>query len=156
MNRKVIVFPLAVALGLASVPLLAGCNPAQVIQDAAGNAVKEAVKDATGVDIATGSLPEGWPSSVPVVSGEIQQGGSIDLGGGMTYEVSIKVTDTAAALAEIRQQMSAAGFTADLDEDTDLLYSGVFSNAEHSVVVTMSKTGKDDTVSYVVAPAVTG
>lgn len=152
MNRKVIVLPLVVGLSLATLPLLSACNPAQIVQDAAGNAIKNAVKDATGVDVATGSLPDGWPASVPVVSGEVQQGGSVDLGNGSSFEASIKVSDVATATAEAKSQMAGAGFTADTEMDLDGSFMGSYSNAEYNVTITIGKTGNDSTAAYVVMP----
>lgn len=150
MNRKVIVFPLAVALGLASVPLLAGCNPAQIVADAAGNAVQDAVKDATGVDVSTGSLPEGWPTSVPVVSGDVVAGGSFDTGEGSSYEAVVNIKDVAAATAELKNQMASGGFEATSEMEADGSFIGNYSNGEWTVAVFIGEAGGQAAATYTV------
>ena len=153
MNRKFVTFPLAIALGLAAVPVLTACNPAQIVADVAGDAVKDAVKDATGVDVSTGALPDGWPTSVPVVSGDVVAGGSFDSGQGMSYEAVINVSDPAAAVAQLKEQMTSGGFSATSEMDTDGSFIGNYSNGEWTVAVFIGSTAGQATATYTVLAA---
>jgi hypothetical protein len=137
----------AVVLGI--LPALAACSPLHVVQ----NAVENAVKDGTGVDVSLGgeALPEGFPAEITTVSGDIKTSGSLGVGAERVWTVSIVVSDLAAGFEEAKSQLVAAGFTASFDAAADGAYTGIFSNATYTVMVTAVNDGTDNTVNYVVS-----
>ena len=126
------------------VPLLAGCG-----------IVEGAIKEATGndVDVAIGSLPEGWPAEVPVTEGDIIGGGSAaGENGDPVWNASIKTTTN--VFDAISAQLTEAGFTA-VDtgpiEGTDNVSGGAFTNSTYSVLVGVTGDAEAWIVSYTVA-----
>jgi hypothetical protein len=154
-TRKIITLALAGALALGAAPALAACSPQQLVQDA----VQNAVKDATGVDVDVnvdgGTLPEGFPAEVPVISGEITSSGSLGTGADRAWSVVVKVSDPTTSYEDAKGKLLAAGFNADFDATADGASTGMFSNAQYSVVVATTGTGSDNNVSYVVTQVVT-
>ena len=136
---------IAVAMAGVTATLLTGCfgNP---VENLVQQGVEDAVEGATGGDVSLGGeLPADFPTSVPLVDGDI----SLAAGAGgaegwvvvITSSASDPVADAAAALEE-------AGFA----EDTTVTGAGVgakvYSNAEYIVFV----AGEGTTVSYTVTP----
>jgi hypothetical protein len=150
-SRKVIALALAGALALGIAPLLAGCSPEQLVQDA----VQNAVKDATGVDVDVNmdgkTLPDDFPAEVPVISGEITLSGSVGAGGEKVWTVVFRTSDLAAGYDEAKSKLTGAGYTADYDMAQDGAYTGMFSNGTYSVIVTSANDGSNDVVTYVVS-----
>lgn len=93
----------AIALSLAVTPALAGCS---------GNPLQTIVKKVTGgnVDIGSASLPDGFPTDVPLYTGKITYGASLGTTPDVVYNVTMKVKD-AAALDEAKKLLEDAGFT---------------------------------------------
>ena len=105
-NRSRITASIALFLVLATVPALSGCSLAEgVIEQATGG----------NVEVSTGSLPEGWPTEVPVPDGEIQFGGFVEEAESSTqvYNVTIKI-DGDNPTAAIASQLEGAGFTTEV------------------------------------------
>jgi hypothetical protein len=90
---------LAASLALIA-PALTGCG---VIQDA--------VEQATGGDVDFGgkSVPDDFPSDVPLIEGEVLAGASAGNADGKVWNVTIKVDD-GSAFDEITAQLEDAGF----------------------------------------------
>ena len=147
--RRMITLSIAGALVLGVTPALVACSPQQLVQDA----VENAVKDATGIDvnIEGTSMPDGFPAEVPVISGDIGASGSLGLGADQIWTVSFTVPDLAAAYDEAKSKLLAAGFTSDFDATTDGVATGSFSNASFTAIVTATGDGTSNTVTYVVA-----
>jgi hypothetical protein len=117
------------------------------------NAVENAVKDGTGVDVSLGgeALPEGFPAEITTVNGDIKTSGSLGVGAERVWTVSIVVADLAAGFEEAKSKLVAAGFTSSFDAAADGAYTGIFSNATYTVMVTAVNDGTDNTVTYVVS-----
>ena len=133
-------------LGVA--PGLVACSTAgQLVQDAVG----DAVKDATGLDVNLGgkTLPEGFPAEIALVGGEIAQSGSLGLGTEHVWTVGVTVSDLTAGFEEAKTKLLDAGFTATA-AGADGLNAGIFSNAAYSVMLTATEDATGKTVTYVV------
>ena len=131
MPRLITAALLAVSLALAA-PALTGCG---LIQDA--------VEKATGGDVDLGgkSVPDDFPSDVPLIEGEVLYGASAGSEDGKLWNVTIKVAD-ASAFDEIAAQFEAAGFEAsDLGGTSDQGATGTFTKDPYGVFVVV--TGGD-------------
>ena len=96
------------------------------------------------IDVSIGSLPDGWPTEVPVIDGEIIGGGTAAGDDGSPgWNATIKVA-SAAAFGEIKSQLEGAGFTQldapDVDGSEEVT-SGAFKNDNYGVIVAV--TGAD-------------
>jgi hypothetical protein len=148
-TRKIITLSLAVILLTGAVPALVACSAPQFVQDA----VSGAVKDATGVDVNLdgNTLPDGFPTEVPTISGDIKVSGSLGVGADKVWTVSIAVADLAAGFEEATGKLLAAGFTSDFDASADGASTGIFTNATYTAMVTATNDGTNNTVTYVVS-----
>jgi hypothetical protein len=102
LSRRITV-PAAILLALAITPALSGCF---------GNPIEQVIEGATGgeVDLGGNSVPEGFPSEVPLVDGEVLFGAAVGNTDGRIWNVTVQVA-SAAALDEIVAQLEGAGFT---------------------------------------------
>ncbi|MET0725877.1 MAG: hypothetical protein ABWY36_05965 [Leifsonia sp.] len=128
-----------IAIALLLTPALAGCS-----------LVQGAVEDATGTSVRVdGSLPEGWPASVPVIEGKVLFGAGGQGDGGSGWVATIDATD-ADPIAAATKQLEDAGFTADGTAQAPSGDGGfvAMKNAEYTVLVAGTKDG----VLYTVAP----
>ena len=100
-SRLITVALLAVSLAFVA-PALTGCG-----------LIRDAVEQATGgeVDFGGKSVPDDFPSEVPLIEGEVLSGASAGNADGKIWNVTIKVDD-ASAFDEIAAQFEAAGFEA--------------------------------------------
>ena len=147
-TRKIVTLALGAALMLGVTPGLVACSTAGgLVQDAVGNAVK----DATGLDVNLGgkALPEGFPAEIAIVSGEISQGGALGLGTEKVWTVGVTVSDLTAGFEEAKTKLLDAGFTATA-AGVEGMNTSIFSNAAYSVLVTATEIGTDKTIAYVV------
>lgn len=136
---------IAVVIAGVTATLLTGCfgNP---VEDLVQQGVEEAVEDATGGDVSLGGeLPADFPTSVPLVDGDI----SLAAGTGGAEGWVVVITSSASdPVADAASALEGAGFT----EDTAVTGAGVgakvYSNAEYIVLV----AGEGTTVSYTVTP----
>ena len=146
--RRMITLSIAGSLVLGVTPSLVACSPQQLVQDA----VENAVKDVTGIDVNIDgkTMPEGFPAEVPVISGEIGVSGSLGVGADQIWTVSFAVPDLAVAYDEAKSKLLAAGFASDFDATTDGVATGSFSNASFTALVTATSDGTSNTLTYVV------
>ena len=127
------------------VPLLSGCGM-----------IEGAISQATGgdVDVSIGSLPDGWPTEVPVTEGDIIGGGSAETDGEPVWNVTVKTSTN--VFDAISAQLTSAGFTA-VDtgplEGTDNVSGGAFTNDAYSVLVGVSGDADAWIVNYTVTTA---
>jgi hypothetical protein len=142
-TRKLITAGFAVIMAVAAVPALTGCS-----------ALEGLIEKATDgkVNVSVGSLPDGWPSEVPVVDGDILGGATTKADDGTPiWNVTIKGDSGSAD--DVAAQLTDAGFEAvDLPGDVgagDLAQA--FKNDTYGVLVAV--TGSDDNwvVNYTVA-----
>jgi hypothetical protein len=119
---------LAVSLALVA-PALTGCG---LIQDA--------VERATGGDVDLGgkSVPEDFPSEVPLIDGEVLSGASAGNEDGKIWNVTIKVAD-ASVFDEIKAQLEGAGFeSSEIGGSGDQGSTGTFTKEPYGVFVVVA------------------
>jgi len=138
--------PIVLAHLLLTAPLIAGCVPG------AGPGQSGEV---IGLDIRSGQgeIPADFPDSVPLVPGEVRNGGAVTNAGETTWSVTIRSeASIAESTAQVRDGFAAADYEETLAttsaDGATLLYSG-----EHSVMVSVSAEGGQTEVTYVVGPA---
>lgn len=138
---------IAAVASMLLVPALAGCS-----------VVESVVEGVTGGDVTIGgtSIPEGFPSEVPVVDGDIINGSSIAKNGQTVYNVTVKVADTS-VFDGIVTELSSAGFEPqpgyDMQEQNNTI-TGLFSNGTWSVLVAVTTQDVVGTVAnYTVTSA---
>lgn len=136
--------PIAIVIALAMAPALSGCF---------GNPIESIIEGATGGDVDLGgtSIPEGFPSEVPVVDGAIQFGGSIADGTSKIFNVTVKVSGGSPVDA-IKADLEAAGFTAETEFSGDAAEGGtlIYTSDAWGVLVVVAAEGSDWIVNYTV------
>lgn len=136
---------IAVAMAGVTAILLTGCigNP---VENLVQQGVEDAVEGATGGEVSLGGeLPADFPTSIPLVDGDI----SLAAGAGGTEGWVVVITSSATdPVADAAAALEGAGFA----EDTAVTGAGVgakvYSNTEYLVLV----AGEGTTVSYTVTP----
>jgi len=135
---------IALAATLLIAPTLSGCG-----------GIEGLIEQATGgeVNVSIGSLPDGWPSEVPVIDGDIIAGGTAaDDSDNPGWNVTIKV-ENEAAFTDIKNQLEGAGFepvdAGELDGG-DTITSGAFKNANYGVLVAVSGSDGAFVANYTV------
>ncbi|GAA1227659.1 hypothetical protein [Rhodoglobus aureus] len=137
---------IAIVLAVGITPALSGCF---------GNPLENIVEQATGGQVSLGGneIPEGFPSEVPVVSGEVQFGIAAGEGESRGYNVTILV-GAESPLDGIETELADAGF--------ELQLQGSGADGEGTVIFTsdtwvggviVAKTDDGYTANYTVAPA---
>ncbi|MGV8852800.1 MAG: hypothetical protein ACOH1M_09585, partial [Rhodoglobus sp.] len=127
-------------------PALSGCF---------GNPIESIVEQATGgqVDLGGKEIPEGFPSEVPIVAGEVQFGIAAGDGESRGYNVTI-LAGAESPLDGIETALADAGF--------EIQLQGSGSDGEGTVIFTgdtwvggviVAKTDDGYTANYTVAPA---
>jgi len=137
----------AILSALVLAPTLSGC---QVIESV--------VEGATGGDVQIGgtSIPEGFPSEVPVIDGDIINGSSITKNGETVFNVVVKVPDTS-VFDTIRSDLEGAGFAPqegyDMVENNGTI-TGLFNDGTWSVLIAVTTQDVVGTVAnYTVTSA---
>lgn len=117
--------PIAVALTFA----LAGC--------VGGNPIEGIIEGVTGgqVELGGNSVPDGFPSEVPLIDGEVILGVAFDGETGKAFNVTIKVPD-ARSSEIIASQFYDAGFTENLDLGES---TAAYSNGSWDVLVAFTQ-----------------
>jgi hypothetical protein len=135
--------PLAVIVVLALAPVLAGCSI---------NPVESIIEQATGgdVDLGGATMPEDFPTDVPVVDGEVQFGAGFKTGEEQVWNVTIKATDPA-IFDTVAAQLTDAGFTSSeiAGGTTETGSLGTFANDKYTIAVVVTTDG-GVTVNYTV------
>lgn len=148
LRRLVVSGVLATAL---AVPLV-GCSGSSPIDNLVGGAVDRAIEDIVpeGLDLTTdGQLPEGFPSAVPLVDGEVI-GGAAGAGAGWTAIIQPASADT---FAEAESKLTAVGFTVNASNSDTGSAFGSYSGNGFNVQLTYSTDGEGlVTAVYVVTP----
>jgi predicted small secreted protein len=142
-RRRVAATAALAAVLLIGAPVLTGCSMVEGI-----------IESQTGGDIDLGgnTVPDDFPSEVPLADGDVVNGSAISASGGeKVWNVLIAVSDPAAP-ESIAAQLEAAGFTAPgvggvTDEGGTLTYA----KDDLVVNVLLAKTGDGWTANYTVA-----
>jgi len=171
--RRVLTSPKSLLRPIAALALSAGlvggltaCGSGSPVDNIVGGAidssvegltgtVQQAVEDAAGevlggAGVTTdGTLPESFPSDVPLVEGTVRGGGSGPEGSGWVAQVTVAPDAFAAA----QQRLEQAGYTASgVDSDADSGF-GTFTGSTYRVLLTVSTdTEGVSTATYVVTP----
>lgn len=138
----------ATALAIAGITasLLTGCfgNPADLVD----KGVEDAIEGATGGDVSLGGeLPADFPTTIPLVDGDVTfAGGAGDTDGKgwvvvLTSSAADPVADAAAAL-------EGAGFTEDTSMTGAEAGARIYTNPEYFVLL----AGEGETLTYTVTP----
>jgi len=147
MSTKRFTVPIALVLALAIAPSLSGCF---------GNPIEQIVEGATGGDVSLPgqSVPDDFPSEVPLVDGEVVFGMGVGNDDGKAWNVTVKVSGIDAA-DTIKSQLEGAGFTANeagIGGTTDDGATLVYDNGTYNVLVVVTKDAENGFVAnYTVA-----
>lgn len=148
-TRRSLGLVLAASLLVAS-PLLSGCSLINnFLPNGAGGGIP------TGV-VPMQSVPDDFPSDVPLVDGEVVLGLSLPgKNGDKAWNVTIKVAD-ANAFDDITTQLTDAGFEYQELGSNDQGSSGAFTKDPYTVLVVVSSDKDEWTANYTVTDAETG
>jgi hypothetical protein len=138
--------PVAIVLGLAAVPLLAGC---------VGNPVTGIVSGATGgkVDVGGTSIPSDFPKTVPLYKGTVSSVTAIGSGSHKVYNVAIQVSGPV-AMTSIESALTAAGFKTVVAGSIGKVGASLISTGtDYTVAVVLAKAGKGYEADYTVTPS---
>ena len=141
-----------VAIIVASVvltPMLSGCfaNPLETV-----------IEGATGgeVDLGGTTIPDGFPSEVPLYDGEVTYGASLGSEPDVVYNVTMKVPD-ASALDEAKMQLEDAGFTIQVQGEPNADGGTVIADSDtYGVLLVVAKSGADFLANYTVTSKTSG
>ena len=137
----------ALMLGVGAIALTGCVNP---VEQLINNTVEDTIEGATGVDIDTGdgaSVPEGFPSDIPLPSGSPLVALAVDGGYTVTYTLP-SVADGEGIIEQLK-----ARYTADSESDFGGMKIWSFTGSDYTVGVTLLEQ-EDGTAQllYVVAP----
>lgn len=136
---------IAVAIAGITASLLTGCfgNPGDLVNQG----VEDAIESATGGEVSLdGELPEGFPTSVPLIDGDITV--AAGAGGSEGWVVVITPSSSDDPVADAASALEAAGFTEDRTISGDGGGAAVYTNGEYGVLL----VGQGTSVSYTVTP----
>lgn len=161
---------LRIKAGIAAIALsltfaLTGCGTDTLSEKAAEKAAEKAtggkvdidndgndvtVKTDEGEFSTSSKLPENFPKEVPLIEGTIQQAASVNQAAGSGFSVMIKPKDSSGDLAaEIRSQMTGAGFRSTADANAGGYQAINFEGPKWNVAVQIYKA-EDLLVNYLV------
>ena len=145
--RTRVTVPLAIVLALAITPALSGCF---------ANPLEQMIEGATGgnVDLGGTTVPDGFPSEVPLIDGQIQYGASLADGEATVFNVTIKVSG-ASPVDAIKAQLEEAGFTAQTEFSGDAAEGGtlIYASDAWGALVVVAKDSDAWIVNYTVTSA---
>ena len=148
-TRSPFTIALAVAATMVITPMLSGCF---------GNPLETVIEGATGgeVDLGGASVPDGFPTEVPLYDGEITYGASFGSAPDVVYNVTMTVPE-ASALDDARTQLEDAGFTIQMQgEPTPEGGTVVADSDAYGVLLVVAKSGEDFIANYTVTPKHSG
>ena len=133
---------------------LSGCfqNPLEAaVERAAEETVERAIEE-SGVDVDLDmsgdvSLPEGWPSGVPVPDGNVISASTID----GVMAVIVEVANEDVGLAGI-EAIKAAGYTVSYEQNVEGFRTVALSSPEYEVVYGVLSDGTTTSVTITVLP----
>lgn len=137
---------IAVAIAGMTASLLTGCfgNPGDLVNQG----VEDAIESATGGEVSLdGDLPADFPTSVPLIEGDISV--AAGAGGAEGWVVVVTPSDSSDPVADAVSELEAAGFTEDRSISGDGGGAAFYTDGEWTVLL----IGQGSAVSYTVAPA---
>ena len=144
LSRKIAV-PLALVVAVSAVPMLTGCF---------GNPIQGVIKAATGgkVNIGGGSLPQDFPSAVPVYKCKIDSAVGLGTGKKEIWNVTVEV-GSSDATSTIKSELTGAGFK--VDESGTTGSDGGSIVADNKTYGVLVVTTKDATKGWIANYTVT-
>jgi hypothetical protein len=135
---------LALLVSAVLVPALAGCG---------GNPIENLIEGATGGNVQLGgnSVPDGFPSEVPLYDGEVLYGVAVGDDAGKAFNVTVRVPDAAAG-EQIRSDLEGAGFTLIGGTAADAAGGAAYDGTNWGVVVVLIQDDKGWVANYTVTP----
>lgn len=148
-SRSPLKIAIAITVTVMITPMLSGCfaNPLEAV-----------IEGATGgeVDLGGTTVPDGFPSEVPLYDGDITNGASLGSGADVVYNVTMKVPD-ASALDEAKAQLEDAGFTIQMQGAATADGGTVIAEGDnYGVLLVVAKDGEGFIANYTVTPKTTG
>ena len=141
-HRRLPVIVLAGTLALVAPLMLSGCSLIHLPGSSGGGVSIPGLGSA-----GTGKLPSDFPSSVPVIKGDIVSGVSLGAGKDKIWNVTVKVSGVS-AFDDIKKAFTDAGFTdGGLSGTTADSATGTFTKSDYSALVVVSKV--DDKTGWV-------
>lgn len=137
---------IAVVIALGLSPALSGCS---------SNPIENLVEQATGgkVELGGKEIPEGFPSEIPLVEGEMQFGIAAGEGESRGYNITI-LAGAESPLKAIESDFADAGFEIQLQgSGSDGAGTVVFTGDAWIGAVIVANTDEGYTANYTVAPA---
>ena len=143
---------------------LTACGDGSMVDNIVGSAVDQGVESVRGTvedavgdvlggaSVSTdGTLPDSFPTDVPLLDGTVRGGGAGPEGTGWVAQLTVGSLDD---FATAQTQLEGAGYTAsgvNVDGDTAL---GTFTGATYRVLLTLTTQSSDGAVvaTYVVTP----
>ena len=133
---------------------LSGCfqNPLEAAVERAAEETVERALEESGAEVdldLTGdvSLPDSWPSEIPVPDGNIVSSAAID----GTFTVVIEASSVEAAVAGIAA-IENSGFTLTYEQEMEGLRTAGLENETYSVLYSVLNDGEMTTVTMFVGP----
>lgn len=145
MRRRTCLTALVVTCLLAA-PALAGCSV---------NPVESVIEGVTGgnVDIGGTSVPDDFPSEVPLIDGDVAGAFGVGSGADKVWTVTKKVSD-ASAIDTIKADLESAGFTSEFDHGAGGVAGIAYKNASYGVLAVVTEDGNGGwAATYTVTPA---
>ena len=136
----------AVAIAGITASLLTGCfgNPADLVN----GGVEDAIESATGGDVSLGGeLPADFPTSIPLIDGDVTFAGGAGDADGKGWVV-VLTSSAADPVADAAAALEGAGFTADTTMTGGDAGARIYTNAEYFVLL----AGEGETLTYTVTP----
>lgn len=139
-------FALTTIIAATAMTGLAACS-SNPLTDAVQGGIEGAIEEATGADVNVGSLPNDFPSEVPIVEGEIVFSAGTGAADGWVVTITAAASDP---LATAKSELEAAGFAANAELGDAVSENGALYVGDQYTVLLVSD---GDTVTYTVAPA---
>lgn len=142
MSRRRLPILLAVAVAMTIAPTLSGCSVQGLVSQATGGKV----------DVGGTTLPKGFPSTVPLVSGMVQTAAAFGGSKSKVWNVTIRVSGIS-VYDQIAAKLEAAGFAAKVQTGTskDPSRTGIFTNSTYQVLVVVAQIEKGWSANYTVS-----
>lgn len=138
-------------VGLGLTALTTGCGVAEQV---AQETTEKIIENQTGVDVDVNqegtTLPDTWPTEVPVISGDVSNAGSISAGGGSTWTAQVAVSDAKKGYDEAKQKLLDAGYTVQVESEAGGMYVATLTGNSHDVALTGTSDPNGDFINYLV------
>lgn len=139
----------------ASIAIVLALGGAVALSACSANPLESIVNQATDGKVSLGgeSIPDGFPSAVPVAEGDVVFGIAVGDVGSRSYNVTIS-TGTESPLDAIETQFADAGFDSQVQASGgDGVGTVIFSSDDWNVALVVAHSDDGYTANYTVTPA---